>query len=166
MIRRLTIIASCCSSVSVILLSLPALADGGHCKFHWERLNLNAQQTQQIQALEQQWEHTHDELAPAIADEQQLMMKKLGQHCDQLEIISLHNSIDTKQRQLRSAAFMTLLKKKAVLNEDQRRSFEDMWHAEIVKRQQENNQVPRDGTPDGIQDLWNRANHVIPAGGH
>jgi hypothetical protein len=148
-----------------MFVSLPALADGNHCKIHWEKLNLSPQQSQQIQALEQQWKHTYDELAPVIADEQQLLTKKLGQHCDQLEIITLHNSIDTKQRQLRNMAMMTVLKKKAVLNEDQRRSLEDMWHQEIVKHQQENNQLPKDGTPEGIQDLWNRANHVIPAGG-
>ena len=119
-VRRILMAAGCGSTLSILLL-LPSLADG-HCHVHWDKLGLSAGQSQQIQQIEEGWQKQYSETAPLIADEQQRLSKKLGEHCDQLEIISLHNSIDRKQMQLRQLAMMTFLKKRAVLNDSQQRS--------------------------------------------
>jgi hypothetical protein len=160
--RRIVLSASYGASLAVLLTIVPALADG-HCHIHWDRLGLSSAQSQQIQQIEEGWQKQYAETAPAIADEQQRLTKKLGEHCDQLEIISLHNSIDRKQMQLRQMAMMTFLKKRAVLNDNQQRSLEVMMNVEIAKRQQELN--PGAGqaeVPNGVQDLLTRVRQAFP----
>ena len=161
-VRRMVIAASCGSSLAVLLVLTPALAEG-HCHVHWEKLGLSPSQSQQIQQIEEGWQKQYSETAPLIADEQQRLSKKLGEHCDQLEIISLHNSIDRKQMQLRQMAMMTFLKKRAVLSDNQQRSLEVMMNAEILKRQQEMNPGvgQSDGT-NGVQDLLSRVRGAFP----
>jgi Spy/CpxP family protein refolding chaperone len=140
----------------------PAFAEG-HCHVHWDKLGLSPAQSQRIQEIEEAWQKQYSETAPAIADEQQRLSKKLGEHCDQLEIISLHNSIDRKQIQLRQLAMMTFLKKRAVLNDSQQRSLEVMMNSEIAKRQAELNPgSSQSEMPSGFQDLLTRVRNVFP----
>ncbi len=160
--KSLIIAATILSSMSGVSLSTPAFADS-HCHIHWEKLGLSPAQQQQISQIEEGWKKQYEETAPTIADEQQRLSKKLGEHCDQLEIIQLHNSIDRKQMQLRQLAMLTFLKKRAVLNENQQRSLEVMMNTEIAKRQQE---VSPGGAqtevPSGVQDLLMRVHNAFP----
>ncbi|HEY9755727.1 MAG TPA: hypothetical protein V6C97_11235 [Oculatellaceae cyanobacterium] len=161
-LRRIVIAASTGSGLAVLAVTVPVFADG-HCHVHWDKLNLSPQQSQQIQQIEDGWLKTYSETAPMIADEQQRLRKKIGEHCDQLEIIQLHNAIDRQQMQLRQTAMMTFLKKRAVLNDNQQRSLEVMMNAEINRRQQELN--PGSGqseVPNGVQDLLERVHNAFP----
>jgi Spy/CpxP family protein refolding chaperone len=162
-LRRIVIAASTGAGLAVLALTAPVCADGQHCHVHWEKLNLTPQQSQQIQQIEQGWEKTYSETAPLIADEQQRLSKKLGEHCDQLEIIQLHNSIDRKQMQLRQTAMMTFLKKRAVLNDNQQRSLEVMMNTEIDRRRAELNPgAGQNEVPNGVQDLLERVHNAFP----
>jgi Spy/CpxP family protein refolding chaperone len=160
-IKSFVIAASFLSSMSSFCV-VPAFADS-HCHIHWDKLGLSASQQQQIQQIEEGWKKQYQETAPTIADEQQRLSKKLGEHCDQLEIIQLHNSIDRKQMQLRQLAMLTFLKKRAVLTDSQQRSLEVMMNTEIAKRQQE---VSPGGAqtevPSGVQDLLTRVRDAFP----
>lgn len=161
-VRRITFAVSYCSALGMLLFAIPAFADG-HCHIHWEKLGLSADQMSKIQQIEESWQKQYAETAPAIADEQQRLTKKLGEHCDQLEIISLHNDIDRRQMELRQRAMMTFLKKRAILNESQQRSLETMLNVEIAKRQQELNPGATHGeVPNGVQDLLQRVHDAFP----
>jgi len=160
--RRIVIGASCYCCLAIVIFVEPSLADS-HCHIHWEKLGLSPSQSQQVQQIEEVWQKQYAETAPAIADEQQRLSKKLGEHCDQLEIISLHNSIDRKQIQLRQLAMMTFLKKRAILNDSQQRSLEVMMNNEIAKRQAELNPgSSQSEVPSGFQDLLMRVRNVFP----
>ena len=142
--------------------ALPAVADG-KCPIDWSKLNLTPAQKQQIDQIEAQWQHELMEIKPAIVEDQQKLTKKLGENCDQLEVIALQESIQRKQNQLRQVAMMTVLKKKLVLNEIQKRNMEAMMNQAILARQREMN--PGSETrvmPDGVQDLIQRVRNVFP----
>ncbi len=141
---------------------LPAIADG-KCPIDWSKLNLTASQKQQIDQIEAQWQHELMEIKPAIVEDQHKLTKKLGEHCDQLEVIALQESIQRKQNQLRQLAMMTVLKKKLVLNEIQQRNMESMLNTAIAARQRELNPGSEQRVvPDGVQDLIQRVRNVFP----
>jgi hypothetical protein len=164
--RKLTIriakAANVCSAV-MALSYLPAFADATKCHIRWDKLNLSPSQSQQIAQIETQWQHDFTEIKPTIIEEQQKLTKKLGEHCDQLEVISLQESIQRKQNQLRQIAMMTFLKKRSVLNESQQHNLEAMMNQEIISRQRERNPGSQQNiVPDGVQDLLQRVNGVFP----
>ena len=164
--RKLTIkivkAANVCSTV-MVLSGLPAFADASKCRIRWDKLNLTPSQSQQIEQIETQWQHDFTEIKPTIIEEQQKLTKKLGEHCDQLEVISLQESIQRKQNQLRQIAMMTFLKKRSVLNESQQHNLESMMNQEIIARQREKNPSSQQNiVPDGVQDLLQRVNSVFP----
>jgi Spy/CpxP family protein refolding chaperone len=146
-----------CSSIA-----LPAFADG-KCPIDWNKLNLTPGQKQQIDQIEAQWQRELMEIKPAIVDDQHKLTKKLGEHCDQLEVIALQESIQRKQNQLRQLAMMTVLKKKLVLNENQQRNMEAMLNTAIAARQRELNPGSEQRVmPDQVQDLIQRVRNVFP----
>lgn len=161
--KNFIVAATFLSSMSGLCSPVPVFADS-HCHIHWEKLGLSPSQQQQISQIEEGWKKQYEETAPTIADEQQRLSKKLGEHCDQLEIIQLHNSIDRKQMQLRQLAMLTFLKKRAVLTDSQQRSLEVMMNNEIAKRQQEVSPGgAQNEVPSGVQDLLMRVHNAFPS---
>ncbi len=162
MLLKMHSAAKFCTAV-LMITCVPALADGSRCPIDWSKLNLTPQQSQQIDQIEAQWQHEMMELKPAIVEDQQKLTKKLGEQCDQLEVIALQESIQRKQNQLRQIAMMTFLKKRQVLNQNQQRNLEEMMNRAIINRQRELNPgAEQNVVPTGVQDLIQRVRNVFP----
>ncbi len=135
---------------------------------NWQRLNLTPQQSQQIQVLEQQWNHDYMEIQPSIVEEQRKLTRLLSDpKSDPLEIMSLQQSIARKREQLRAAATTNYLRKRQLLNEDQQHGLECMIHQAVVERQRATSPAMQtDVMPDHIQSLIQRVRNIWTGGGY
>jgi Spy/CpxP family protein refolding chaperone len=139
-----------------------AVADELRMGINWQRLNLTPQQSQQIQALEAQWNHDYMELQPTIIEEQHRLTRLLSDpKSDPLEIMALQQSIARKKEQLRAAATANYLRKRQLLNDGQQHGLEDMIHQAVAERQRMNNPgAQTDVMPDHIQYLIQRVRNI------
>ncbi|HNB22689.1 MAG TPA: hypothetical protein PKZ32_09735 [Candidatus Melainabacteria bacterium] len=127
---------------------LPAFADETCC-VDWNKLNLSAQQNQQVQQLEAQWQQDYSQIKPAIADEQRKLQRLLESHnADPVELMAVQQSLTRKKEQLNQAATANYLRKRQVLNENQQHQLEQMIRQRIIAKQkemhpnQQNNEMP------------------------
>ena len=136
-----------------------------HCSVDWGRLNLNPQQTSQIQTLEQDWAHKYNDLHPVIVEDQQKLQKMLADHSsDPVEVMSLQQTIARKREQLNGMATANYLKKRQLLNETQQFTLEQMIKDAVRKKQSA--MFPGSGgdiAGDRIQNLMNRVRNIWPA---
>ncbi len=146
----------------VIGANTAARADESQCGINWQRLNLNQQQTQQIQTLESQWNHDYMQIQPAIVDEQHKLARLLSDpRSDPLEIIALQQSIARKKELLRATATTNYLRKRQLLNEEQQHNLEDMIHQVVAERQRSIHPgAAADVMPDHVQYLIQRVRHM------
>lgn len=156
------------SSVLTVFLAVgvsaasPAMADELRMGINWQRLNLTPQQSQQIQALEAQWNHDYMEVQPSILEDQHKLTRLLSDpKSDPLEIMALQQAIARKKEQLRAAATANYLRKRQLLNEGQQHGLEDMIHQAVADRQRAASPgAQTDVMPDHIQYLIQRVRSI------
>jgi Spy/CpxP family protein refolding chaperone len=109
---------------------------GRHCCVDWNRLNLTGQQSEQIEALKQDWTLKYNHLQPQIVEQQQKLVKLLADpKADPLDIMATQQSIARMKEQLRNEATTNYLRKRAVLSEIQRRQLEANMQQLVAERQ-------------------------------
>ncbi len=137
-------------------LVMPAFAED--CCVDWSKLNLSAQQNQQIQQLESQWQQDYNQIKPSIQDEQHKLQRLLETHnADPVELMAVQQSITRKKDQLNAAATANYLRKRQVLNENQQHQLNQMIQARIAAKQQEMHPgAQTDTMPGRLQGLMQR----------
>jgi Spy/CpxP family protein refolding chaperone len=122
--------------VAALFLGLPAWAQECRHTIDWKQLNLTPQQAQQIHVLEQDWHTKYMRLQPQILDHQRrLALLFSDPKSDQLEIITLQQSIARLQEQLRNEATANYLHKRVLLDEQQQHMLELQLQQLIANRQ-------------------------------
>ncbi|HEY9787670.1 MAG TPA: hypothetical protein V6D17_19940 [Candidatus Obscuribacterales bacterium] len=148
-----------------LLGSGQALADEGGkagCRIEWSKLNLTAQQSQQIDQLDQQWQQDFRSLKPLIDEAQRKKQRLLESHnADPLEIMRLQASIDQWKQQLNQAATANYLKKRQILNESQQHQLEQMLREKFEAKQRELHPgINTEPLPSRMQGLIQRVKNI------
>ena len=138
-------------------LVMPAFAEN-QCCVDWSKLNLSAQQNQQVQQLEAQWQQDYSQIKPAIAEEQRKLQRLLESHnADPVELMAVQQSLQRKKDQLNQAATANYLRKRQVLNENQQHQLEQMIRQRIAEKQKDiHPNVQSNEMPNRLQDLMQR----------
>ncbi|MCC6978345.1 MAG: hypothetical protein IT343_08490 [Candidatus Melainabacteria bacterium] len=138
-------------------LVMPAFAEN-QCCVDWSKLNLSAQQNQQVQQLEAQWQQDYSQIKPAIAEEQRKLQRLLESHnADPVELMAVQQSLQRKKDQLNQAATANYLRKRQVLNENQQHQLEQMIRQRIAEKQKDMHpNVQSNEMPNRLQDLMQR----------
>lgn len=147
-----------------IMVAPVAYGDETRCSIDWQRLQLTAEQNQQVQSLEAQWSQQYMEIQPSIIEDQRKLTRLLSDaKSDPVEIMALQQSLARKREQLRAAATTNYLKKRQILNGDQQRTLEDMIRQILAERQRMLNPGSQtDVMPDRIQSLMQRVRNIWP----
>ncbi len=117
--------------ISVITIGLaggfsPALAEDG-IDVNWASLNLNSNQSTQINAYESEWQKTCAELMPQIeSDKSQLMKLMNSPSADEEQIMALQQRISKNKTTLQNKAMQIYLKKKHQLDPNQQKGLQKM----------------------------------------
>lgn len=127
----------------------------------WKKLNLNAQQTQQISQLDNDWQAKYSRMQPQITD----LQKKLEQllpnpKSDPLEIMSTQQTLARYRESLRNEATTNYLRKRALLNETQQHQVEGMVQQMVLDRQRANSPVQTEQSP-GLMNIVNKIKWAI-----
>ncbi len=144
---------------------LPAYAEGGptRCHIDWTKLNLSPQQNQQIQTLEASWIKEYQELAPSIQEDQKRLAQLLAdRQADPVEVMAVQQSIAQKKEKLHNEALKNFLKKKQILNDNQKQQLEFMLKQSIEERQKQINSSNDQVMPDRIQNLMQKVRNIWP----
>lgn len=139
----------CALGISIVIAgNAAAVADEGvapgGCSGHgktacvdWKRLNLNNQQSQQIDHLQEEWNAKYQRLQPQILTLQTRLRTKFADpSADPLEIMATQQTLARLQEELRNEAMANYLRKRAILSMQQQRQLEGMVHQMVVERQQ------------------------------
>ena len=151
-------------ALSASLLSTTAVFadEDGKCCVDWKKLNLTAPQTQQIQALESDWNAKYMKMQPDILEQQRKLAKLLmDPKSDPLEIMSTNQRIAHMKEHLRNEATTNYLKKRAILNQDQQHSLETMMQQMIATRQQSAATAPQQEEQGGFMDIIHKVRWAI-----
>lgn len=132
----------------------------------WKKLNLSSTQSQQIQALETDWNSKYMKIQPEILDHQRKYAKMLmDPKSDPLEIMSTNQKIAHLKEVLRNEATTNYLKKRAILNSDQQHLLETMMQQMIASRQQSAATPPVAGDEQGgFMDIIHKVRWAIQGG--
>jgi len=133
----------------------------------WNKLALNEDQSKQIQEIEAGWNQKYRELMPSLAEDQQKLSKLLEDHnSDPVEIMTLQTSVARKREQLNAVALSTYLKKKALLDDNQKHVLELMTKRAIAERHRNDaTSSVNEEMPDHIQGLMQRVRNIWPVQG-
>ena len=113
----------------------------------WKRLNLTAQQTQQIDQLTQEWNSKYMRIQPQIISLQRKIKTRFADpNSDPLEIMATQQSLARLQEELRNEAMANYLRKRSLLTEVQQRQLETMMQQMVAERQQRC--MPQSNQPD------------------
>jgi len=164
MSAALTLAAGCALEISFPPESMAQESQPASCNLDWTKLNLSAQQSSQIQSLEQQWYKDFNDLSPQIRDDQSKLQKLLSEHnADPIQVMALQQSIARRREQLSNAAMQNYLNKRKVLDEKQQKQLEDMMRVLITNRKQQMNPGSQtEVMPDKIQNLMRRVRDIFP----
>ena len=133
----------------------------------WTKLNLNEDQNKQIQEIEAGWNQKYRELMPSLSEDQQRLSKLLEDHnSDPVEIMTVQTSVARKREQLNEIALATYLRKKALLDENQKHVLELMTKRAIAERHRSDATASvNEEMPDHIQGLMQRVRNIWPVQG-
>lgn len=153
-------------AVSTIFITTGAAAwaDGeeGKVCIDWKKLSLNATQSQQIQALENDWNGKYLKIQPEILEHQRKYAKMLmDPKSDPLEIMSTNQKIAHLKETLRNEATTNYLKKRAILNNDQQHQLETMMQQMIASRQQSATTAPATEEQGGFMGIIHKVRWAI-----
>lgn len=135
----------------------------------WSKLDLNPQQSKQIQELDGEWQHEYEQIKPSLIEDQKQLARLLTtHHSDGVEIMTVQSSVSQKQDKLAALAIASYLKKRQVLNENQQHTVETMMRQAID--QHEHNASSGNLTelvPGHLQGLMQRVRNTwTPPQGH
>jgi hypothetical protein len=133
----------------------------------WSKLGLNEDQAKQVQEIEGGWDQKYRELMPSLVDDQQKLSKLLEDHnSDPVEIMTAQTSVARKREQLNAIALATYLKKKSVLDDNQKHVLELMTKRAIAERHRTDaTATATEEMPDHIQGLMQRVRNIWPVQG-
>ncbi len=136
--------------------------DDGKCCVDWKKLSLSQPQSQQIGALEQDWNSKYLKIQPEILDQQRKLAKLLMEpKADPLDIMSTNQRIAHLKEHLRNEATANYLKKKAILNADQQHQLEGMMQQMIATKQQSVTTAPQGEEQGGFMDIIHKVRWAI-----
>ncbi len=140
----------------------PSFADDGRLTVDWKRLNLSAQQSQQIQVLEQDWNAKYMKLQPQIVEHQRKLVHLLNDpKSDSLEIMSTQQTIARLKEQLRNEATANYLRKRALLTEIQQHQLESMMQQMVAEKQRTAAPSAPSDDQGGFMDLIHKVKWAI-----
>lgn len=153
---------------AVCTWNFAAYAQERTCMIDWKQLNLNADQSKQIQVYESQWTQDYNQIKPVITEEQRKLQRMLESHNpDAIEVMALQQSIARKKEQLNQAATANYLKKRQVLTEHQQHQLEQMIRQRIQEKQKEMHPgAQTEVVPDRIQDIMQKVRNIWPSKGN
>ncbi len=134
------------------------------CCVDWKKLSLSQPQSQQIGALEQDWNSKYLKIQPEILEQQRKLAKLLMEpKSDPLDIMSTNQRIAHLKENLRNEATANYLKKKAILNPDQQHQLEGMMQQMIATKQQSVTNAPQGEEQGGFMDIIHKVRWAIQA---
>jgi Spy/CpxP family protein refolding chaperone len=133
----------------------------------WTKLSLNEDQSKQIHEIEEGWNQKYREMMPSLVEDQQRLSKLLEDHnSDPVEIMTVQTSVARKREQLNAVALATYLKKKSILDENQKHLLELMTKRAIAERHRNDaTSSVNEEMPDHIQGLMQRVRNIWPVQG-
>jgi len=155
------LIAALCLSVSA------AMAQDDRVLCDWNKLGLSDSQLKQVQQVETNWEEKYAELMPALVDDQKHLSKLLAERdSDPIELMAVQASVARRREQLNALALAAYLKKREVLDENQKHALELMMKRAIAERQRTDaSAYTNEEMPDHIQGLMQRVRNIWPVQG-
>jgi hypothetical protein len=102
----------------------------------YDKLRLDPNQANQIQSLDQDWRSHYSQLGPRLKGAQNKLMQLLAMpKSDPLEITSQQQRVNQLKEQLSEQATANYLKKRRLLNMDQRKQLEGYLRRMVAERQ-------------------------------
>ncbi len=155
-------------TANILLLSsssafMPANAEGqcGQC-IDWSKLNLNQEQALKVQQCDQEWFKELQETQPEIQALQSKLKKLLASpKPEATEIMLVQQQLDSKKAKLKMKATQNILRKKEILDENQKKAFNNQMETEIVRRKQLGNGVDNTVQPVRWKRIWNDMQNVF-----
>ncbi|MGE0200231.1 MAG: Spy/CpxP family protein refolding chaperone [Candidatus Melainabacteria bacterium] len=115
-------------TLGLLSISSPVLA-ADPLNVDWVSLNLNSDQSTQINQLEGEWKRLCGQLLPQVERDKADLMRELSSpNPDQGKIQELQRRIQANKSKLQEAAMTTFLKKKQQLTPDQRSRLQMKFH--------------------------------------
>ncbi len=149
------------------LLISKAMAEDDRIICNWNKLGLTDAQGKQVQQTESDWEAKYSELMPALVEDQKHLSKLLEEHgSDPIELMAVQSSIARRREQLSALALTAYLKKKEVLDDNQKHTLELMMKRAIAERQRSDESAyTNEEMPDHTQELMQRVRNIWPVQG-
>lgn len=117
----------------MVALQLPA--DAGNWRDPYARMHLSNQQRQQITGYQHQWNAQYSTIKPQLRRQQEKLMTLLSDtRSDPLEITQTQQKISTLKEQLGNQATLNVLRKRRILNEEQRQQLRQEMDGMLVNR--------------------------------
>jgi Spy/CpxP family protein refolding chaperone len=133
----------------------------------WAKLGLTEAQRKQIQAIETEWEQQYSQLMPSLTDDQRRLAKLLEEHnSNPVEVMAAESSIARKREELDALALANFLKKKELLDDNQKHNLELMIkHAIAERHRSDATSAVNEEMPDHLQGLMQRVRKIWPVEG-
>lgn len=162
-ISRINVLVVSVGTLAASAGGVPALAQ--ERQMDWKKLNLNPNQSQQIQTLESEWNGKYMQIQPQIHDHQRKLAKLLvDPKSDSIEIMATNQTLTRLKEQLRNEATTNYLRKRAILNQDQQHQLETMMQQMISSRQQNVGGAPQTEEQGGFMNIIQKVRWAIQGG--
>jgi Spy/CpxP family protein refolding chaperone len=134
----------------------------GSCNIDYNKLNLTQEQTVKIQQCDHEWFQELQQTQPEIQSLQQKFRRLLSSSKpDAAEILLVQQQIEAKKSKLKLKATQTLLKKKQLLDESQKKAFDNQFQGEILKARQQGNGVDNNVQQVRWKKIWSNMQNVF-----
>lgn len=161
-VNRLVLAGAAAAVFSTSSAQAQMVPDPAHRSVDWKRLNLNAQQTQQVGQLDNDWNAKYSRLQPQIAELQKKLERLLPDpKSDPLEIMATQQAIGRYKEQLRNEATTNYLRKRSLLNDVQQHQLEAMLQQMVNDRQRPASSISQAEQNGGIMNIVNKIKWAI-----
>lgn len=152
--------------LAFILSAYPMSANAqeciGNCNIDYSKLNLTPEQAVKIQQCDQEWFQELQQTQPEIQGLQQKFRKLMSNSKpDAAEILLVQQQIEAKKSKLKLKATQTLLKKKQLLDETQKKALDNQFQGEILKARQQGTGVDSNVQQVRWKKIWNNMQNVF-----
>ncbi len=139
----------------------------GTCNIDYSKLNLTQEQAVKIQQCDHEWFQELQQTQPEIQTLQQKFRRLLSSSKpDATEILLVQQQIEAKKSKLKLKATQTLLKKKQLLDDSQKKAFDNQFQGEVLKMRQQGNGVESNVAPVRWKKIWNNMQNVFNQEAH
>lgn len=150
--------------VGGVPLAQPCHAEGeyGQC-IDYSKLNLTTDQSNRIQQCDQEWFQEYQQTMPEIQQLRAKFQKLIAspKPADEAEIMFVQHQIDSKKTKLRMKATQITLKKKQILDEDQKKELNNQLQAEMAKKVQQHSGINTNIQPVRWQKIWSNMQNIF-----